>query len=524
MSTKGTEPADRVRFGIEGLDNVLHGGVMRQNHVLLEGPAGAGKTTLALSFLHAGATREREPGLLISFEISPAKLLRDARGFGWDLEQLIRQGLLKVIETTPGVLLQDLRVEDGVLASELVTLGAKRLVIDGLTPLRLSAERSSGPSYRSGLHQLIGSLTRLGVTTLVTNESDAKSGGATSDERYLFDTVIALDRVSEPSSRRSIEVIKSRGQDFVSGRHTLRLEAGRGVTVYQRAQSRERSYADVTGLRTVESFGSPDIDALFGGGLYGGSITMVSGIAGTGKTVASLQFLTAGALSGQPSLLVSLDEPPAQLLRNAENLELPIRSLLEGQKLFFMYESPLEIELDVHFDRIVKLVEEHGIKRVVFDSLALYEKANPEQVTGFLYAVAAFCKTRGILCVLNYESPELLGVSQISESLKGSQLVDNIVLLSYVEVSTHLRRAIAVPKVRGRRNLQITREYVIGPGGLSLVDEPAPENEVSSVPQLPFSAYYGLLARAPARRAPAIDEAIASGEPLPESQESSEEA
>ena len=506
---------DRVRFHIDGLDAVLKGGVVRQNNVLLEGPAGSGKTTLALAFLYAGAMESQEPGLLISFEMTPEKLLRDARGFGWDFESLAQRGLVKLIETTPAVLLNDVRVEDGVLAQELRALGAKRLVIDGLTPLRLAGEQVPSRSYRQSLHQLVESLSRLGITTLVTGESDGASGAQLVHERYLFDTVIALDRASERASHRTLEVVKARGQDYVAGRHTLRLESERGVVVYQRAASRH-ARPPKRMSQELQSFGSPAIDELFGGGLYGDSITMISGIAGTGKTVAGLQFLTAGAELGQTGLLVSVDEPPAQLCRNVETLGLPITKLLEEQRLVMLYDSPLELELDVHFDRIVGLIEKHDIKRAVFDSLALYERVQPEEVTGFLYALTAYCKARGVLVVFNYESPELLGVSQISETLSGSQLVDNIVLLSYVEVSTILRRAIAVPKVRGRNNLQVTREYVIDRGGLHILPEPEAK-DADPVPQLPFSRYYGLLARAPARRSPAIEEAIAAGEPLPAS-------
>ena len=86
-------------------------------------------------------------------------------------------------------------------------------------------------------------------------------------------------------------------------------------------------------------------------------------------------------------------------------------------------------------------------------------------------------------------------------------------LLNYVEISTVLRRAIAVPKARGSRNPQITREYAIGVGGLLLLDETA--SDVQAVPQLPFSSYYGLLSRSPSRQSPVVEEALASGAPMP---------
>ncbi|MDB5937280.1 MAG: hypothetical protein JWQ01_4624, partial [Massilia sp.] len=135
------------------------------------------------------------------------------------------------------------------------------------------------------------------------------------------------------------------------------------------------------------------------------------------------------------------------------------------------------------------------------------------------YALATYSKNRLATAFFNYESPELLGLSQISRELKGSHLVDNIILLNYVEISTVLRRAIAIPKVRGSQNRQVTREYIIAEGGLQLLDEDSEGEASHAVPQLPFSAYYGLLSRSPSRKSPAIEDAIAKGTALPASVE-----
>jgi circadian clock protein KaiC len=248
---------------------------------------------------------------------------------------------------------------------------------------------------------------------------------------------------------------------------------------------------------------------------------MVTGISGTGKTVLGVQFLASAVRNGHRALLVTLDEHPQQLIRNAKTLGFDLEAMMKDGSLSILYESPLELELDVHFDSVVKLVEEKQIDCVVFDSIAVYEMANPEDVADFLYALASFFKDRLATVFFNYESPELLGISQISEELKGSHLVDNIILLNYVEISTRLRRAIVVPKVRGSRNIQTTREYTIDEGGILLVEDEtaAMPSDAIVVPQLPFSYYYGLLARSPSRRSPIIEEAVAHGKPLPDAAE-----
>src|SRR5262249_59275933 len=83
-----TPERDLVKTGIKGLDSILFGGIPRGNIILLEGAAGTGKSTLGLEFIYRGITEFGEPGMMILFEVSPDKLVRDAMQFGWDLRAL----------------------------------------------------------------------------------------------------------------------------------------------------------------------------------------------------------------------------------------------------------------------------------------------------------------------------------------------------------------------------------------------------------------------------------------------------
>lgn len=514
--------SDLVHTGLTGLDGILLGGIKQGNILLVEGAPGTGKTTLGLEFIYRGVANFGEPGLIVSFELSPDKLLRDAEGFGWDFKALEREGKLRVIYTSPLVILQELQSHDGLLMTEMKRMGAKRILIDGLTPLKLFGEIFNGRPFRDSLHLLVETLQRQEVTAMLTREVPASEQARASEfshEQFVCDTILTLR--NEPRGRsnvRSIEVSKSRGQDFITGKHTLRIEPERGVRVYQRAQARPRGPVEQPTSTKRSSLGVAAVDEMIGRGVFDGSVTLVVGVSGTGKTVLGVQFLVEGAKQGKKCLLVSLDEHPAQIMRNAEGLNLDLQKYVDDGTVQVYYESPQELELDVHFHHITRLMDEHKVERVLVDSLAAHHvhETDKREFRDFIYALTTHIKDRLITAFLNYESPELLGVSQISEDLKASTIVDNIILLNYVEFSNRLRRAVTVPKARGSAPSRVTREYTIQRGGIVLHSPTSEEAEIESVPQLPFSSYYGVLARSPARRSPLIDEHVIAGRDLPE--------
>src|SRR5438105_1173180 len=106
---------DLTQTGITGLDRIFLGGIPRGNLILVEGGPGAGKTLMGIEFIYRGATSFDEPGIIVVFETSPEKLMRQALGFGWNLEELQLQKKLKIISTSPEIFDQELRSPDSLL-------------------------------------------------------------------------------------------------------------------------------------------------------------------------------------------------------------------------------------------------------------------------------------------------------------------------------------------------------------------------------------------------------------------------
>src|ERR1700676_4330852 len=170
-----------VRTGIAGLDAILMGGIPRTNVILVEGAVGSGKTLFGVEFIYQGITQFNEPGMIVVFETSPDKLIRDAATMGWDLPALQAQNKLQIVFTTPQVIEQELRSADSLLLTMALEIGAQRIFIDGMGLLPQASNSGdpmplTGPgSYRDLLQQLIEELNREHLTAVLSHEIGATS-------------------------------------------------------------------------------------------------------------------------------------------------------------------------------------------------------------------------------------------------------------------------------------------------------------------------------------------------------------
>jgi circadian clock protein KaiC len=496
-----------IGTGIKGLDEILFGGIPKANVILVQGQTGTGKTLLGTEFIYRGITQFDEPGMIVVFETSAQKLIRDAAAMGWDLEELQARRKLQIVFTSPDVLEQEVRSPDSLLFETATEIGAQRIFIDGVG-LLAQASYSGGPrdaagpgTYRELLQQFIEALYRENLTALLSHETGRYGASQATLEAadFLADTVIALSRNARCGRiHRSLEIVKSRGQDYDAGEHTLKIVSGSGLEVYRRVQAPlRRAITQPTSTAKRSVIGVDALDDLIGGGIFDGSTTMVIGVSGVGKTVLGTQLLREGVMrQKQPGLLVSLDEHPAQILRNAGTLGLNLQEQVDAGEIHILFESPQELEIDVHFAKIVDLVEKYDIQRLVIDGMTSYSTALGDLALyrDFFHALVAYSKSRLMSTFFNYENPEFLGVSTFMPDFPVSSIVDNIILLSLVEIDNSLRRCVTVVKARGSAHQFDSREYEIREGGIHLL----PVSESSPV-RLPLSNYTSILSRAPTR-------------------------
>ncbi len=223
-------PLSRVPTGIPGFDEMLKGGFLRTDSVLCAGSAGTGKTTLALQYLVNGAQLYGENGIYVTFEELPDQLYRDALNLGMDLKKLENEGKLRVVCTSPSLLLESGGMD--VLEQPVRELRASRIVIDSLNHLSMHVD---GNRLRSEAYRLVRYLKVRSLSSFLIWEIPRITGDTFSVTdiglSFVVDTIVMLRHVEIRSSMKGVVgVLKMRGsahdtrlREYVIGDKGLRI-------------------------------------------------------------------------------------------------------------------------------------------------------------------------------------------------------------------------------------------------------------------------------------------------------------
>lgn len=231
---------DRVRTGIVGLDEMLHGGLIPNAATLVEGAPGTGKTTLGMQFIHHGIIEYGEPGLILTFEQFPQQYYRDAATLGWDFRRMEEEGKLKIVMTSPEVTRLDLERVGGNIQRMAHHMGAKRILVDSLSHFERLTD--DPVQLRQLIYGFINGLKREGLTAILTRESPALLGEADGFDEglaFLVDAYIVLRYVEiESAIHKALLVLKMRGSNHDKDIRQFSI-TNQGITVKSRFEGRE---------------------------------------------------------------------------------------------------------------------------------------------------------------------------------------------------------------------------------------------------------------------------------------------
>lgn len=361
----------KTPVGISGFDEITNGGIPTGRPTLVCGSPGCGKTLFAIQFLVEGITRFNEPGVLISFEETKKDLSLNVLSMGIDLDGLIAIDKLRIdhvyvnrseIEETGEYDLEALFIR---LNYAVESIGAKRIVLDTIESL--FGGISNEAILRSELRRLFQWIRDKGITAIITGERGEKTLTRQGLEEYVSDCVILLDfRVINQVATRRLRIVKYRGSTHGTNEYPFLIDEG-GISVLPITSLK----LDHKVSSDVISTGLPALDALFSsGGIFRGSSILLTGSAGTAKTILASYFALSSCQRNERTLYFSFEESSDQLRRNMESVGLDFREHLKSGVLLINSSRPSQQGLELHLLTLHKLVEQHKPKTVIIDPIS----------------------------------------------------------------------------------------------------------------------------------------------------------
>lgn len=458
------ESLKRLATGISGLDELLKGGLVAGASYVIQGHPGSGKTILAnqLACNHVrqqgrvlvatllSESHERLFQYLSTLEFFDQSMIGNQIQFLSAFDTLEEEGLGEVVK---------------ILRQEIARQQASLLIVDGLLNARSRAETAL--DTKKFISELQGHAAFAGCTVLLLTSSKLDEG---SPEHTMVDGVIELsEQLFGSRAVRQIQLRKTRGSGALAGLHEFEIVPA-GLQVYPRLESLY-SLPSHPGADSVTrtTCGTESLDTVLGGGLPKGAITLVMGPSGIGKTSLGLSFLAAST-AAEPGLHFGFYETPERLRLKASALGHDFTALERQGVLHLCWQPTTQGLLDQVGARLLDIVQAQGIKRVLLDSLGAFKRLanNPARLNEFFCALTGELRARGVTVMLTWEMRDVFGSEITAPAPDLSSIVDNLLLMRFVEHNACLKRMLSVLKVRDSDFNPELHEFVISHNGITL--------------------------------------------------------
>lgn len=453
--------------GVEGLDDILGGGLTTGRIYLIEGEPGTGKTTTGMQFLVEGA-RAGESVVYITLAETAAELTSVAESHGWSMEGihvhevLPSENLLK--PEAQYTMFHPSEVEMGTTTQMILAAieqrKPSRVVLDSLSELQLLAD--SPLRYRRQVLALKQFFATRACTVMLLD--DRTAAGIDLQVRSIAHGVITLEQSVQEygAERRRVRVVKYRGRAFRGGMHDYDIRYG-GLVVYPRLVAAE---SRVMAKRQQLTSNLHQLDSLLGGGLEEGTSTLIAGPPGTGKSSLASLFVSAAGQRGQQSAMFLFEEASNNLLNRADGLGMDVRAHYNNGLLSIRQIDPAELSPGEFAAAVCKAADD-GARVVVIDSINGYLNAMPDErfLTTHLHELLTYLGQRGVVTILIGVQQGMLGGS-MSTAVDASYLADNVLMLRYFEHDGEVKQAVSVFKKRGSMHERTIRQFSMDNEGI----------------------------------------------------------
>ena len=470
-----TSNLSKTATGIEGFDEITHGGLPRGRTTLLEGGPGSGKTLFALRYLVHGAQDCNEPGIFVAFEETSRRIVANAESFGWKLAELQRRKLFFLdAQPTPDLIQSgsfDLSGMLAALGAQAKAMGARRIVFDAVDIVL--ALLPDAAMKRREIYRLHEWLLASGLTGLITAKSGGEDAVSISQQpfgfmQFMVDCAVVLNHTVELGvSQRNLRVQKYRGSSFDENEAPFVI----GKNGFDVAISRMLGRVDTKVTNERVTSGVERLDTMLGGGYYRGASVLITGFPGTAKTTLSGAFAEAACKRGERTMFVGFDSDGTEVIRNLSSVGIRLDRYAKSGLLSMISARTITGSAETLLVRIKALAREHKARCLVIDPISTLSKAGNELTAhGVAERLIDWSKADGITLVCTSLLDEMDGQTQTGTPLQISTLADTWIHLNYLVQAGERNRGLSIVKSRGTAHSNQVRELILSDTGVTLAD------------------------------------------------------
>lgn len=460
-----------ISTGIPNLDEILAGGLIKGSSTALVGPPGSGKTILAQQIAFHNAA-PKHPVLYFSTLSEPgAKTLFYLRKFDYydpkKLDESIHFVDLGVLLRAKG-LTQTLEI----IFDRMRKLEPALVIVDSV---KIFEDLAPNPeALRKFTYELVLKLMTRKCTALFLGEY-AVSDYERSPLFSIIDGLVTMSQRSQSGEeQRFIKLVKMRGLAHSRNEHSFRITES-GIRIYAPRLTFKHGPPVEPDRTPLCVTGIPKLDDLLGGGVPRGSSVLISGVAGTGKTVLGLEFIYRGALAGEKGIVFSFEETDIRLRAAAVGLGWDLDAQLASGMIEIVFVPQPDILIEQHLLMMQERVEKLGAARVMLDSLSvfLHKVKDPQAAREKVFQLANVIQNTEAVGFFAMDIP--YGEAGISRFGVEETVVDGVIILSSAEEGLERQRYIEVYKLRNTAHLKGRHNMVIGKGGIIIYPRYRPQ-------------------------------------------------
>ena len=461
--TKRTD-IPRIPTGARNLDAIFGGGLPKGSVTLVTGAPGSGKTIFTQQICFHNASAKSRVLSFNTLSEPTAKTLRYLKQFSYfDAKKLgssIKFVDLGIILRTKG-----LAAASALIMKQVKEVKPAIVVIDSFKVFDEMA-RSSEEFRRFG-YELVVNLMAWETSAFLLGEYGADEYEGNPLFSIADGLLILSQREAFGEQQRFFRIVKMRGTEHSREEHPFRIDPSGLAMFAPRIVIRREPMPDGEPQTRCKTH-IPKLDEILGPGIPWGSSILLAGVAGTGKTVLSIEFLYRGALAGERGILFSFEETEERLRATAQGMGWDIKREIDRGMIEIVFIPQPDIMVEAHILMMQERIEALGAKRVVIDSVSvfLHKITEPQVGREKLFHLCTIVQKAGAVGLFPVDVP--YGSNLVSRFGVEETVVDGVIILRSSEEGLERQRYIEVYKLRNTPHLKGLHSLVIEAGGVSI--------------------------------------------------------